>query len=39
MGACPAGSYMTGFLPAVFTNTVMPGVMVNGIELPVTPIA
>ena len=46
MGACPAGSYMTGFLtqnPAdQFVNTVLPGVNVtyNGAsyDLPVTPV-
>jgi hypothetical protein len=47
MGACPAGSYMTGFVsqnPAdQFVNTVLPGVKVtyNGTsyDLPVTPVA
>ena len=47
MGACPAGSGMTGFLsqnPAdQFVNTVLPGVKVayNGTsyDLPVTPVA
>ena len=38
---CPAGSYWTGFVnqtPAEqFVNTVLPGVKVNGVDLPVTP--
>jgi hypothetical protein len=36
VGSCGAG-WSTGFLPTVFTNTVVPGVYVNGVELPVTP--
>ena len=37
VGYCPAGAF-TGFAPHVFTNTVLPGVKVNGIDLPVTPV-
>jgi len=37
VGHCPAG-WFTGFLPNVFTNTVVPGVYVNGVDLPVTPV-
>jgi hypothetical protein len=38
MYQCPAGSYFTGFAPHGFENTVLPGVQVNGIDLPVTPV-
>ena len=36
VGYCPTGGF-SGFLPHVFTNTVVPGVYVNGVSLPVTP--
>jgi hypothetical protein len=35
VGYCGAGGF-TGFLPHVFTNTVVPGVYVNGVSLPAT---
>ena len=43
MYQCPAGSYLTGFAPHGFENTVLPGVQVtyNGttFDLPNTPVA
>jgi Ni/Co efflux regulator RcnB len=37
VGYCPPGEAFGGFLPHVFTNTVIPGVQVNGADLPNTP--
>ena len=40
---CPAGLSLTGFVSQTmdeqFVNTVLPGVKVNGVDLPVTPVA
>jgi hypothetical protein len=39
---CPTGSFLTGFVTQTmeeqFVNTVLPGVQVNGVDLPVTPV-